>query len=530
MTFERESLLQTPAATAWRKIGTQPHHGIDVFLSALHSKNSLGIGEYLDLIPVIHWCKEVGFDVVQLLPLNDSGFDPSPYNALSSCALNPIYLSLHCLPLAESSPHLLEKLESLKPYSLLPRVAYRDVLSAKIKWLREYLEIFKTELLTNHDYQTFKAGHPWVETYALFKALKEHFDQASWETWPTSYQHFDAVRRTALLEEFKEPIEFYTVLQYFSFLQLKEVRTYAETQQVLIEGDIPILVSRDSADVWQAPQFFDLTLAAGAPPDTYTLEGQYWGFPIFNWEIMRQDDYRFWRERLNNAAEFYHLYRIDHAVGFFKIWAIPLNEPSSKGSFISADESHWIPQGEHILNVMLASSDMLPLAEDLGAVPDQVRTCLTQLGIPGTKVIRWEREYTTTKNYIPYNKYPLLSLTCVSTHDSETLTLWWDNNPEESKAFAKFKGWTYATSLDYDKRLDILRDSHGTPSLFHINLLQEYFALFPELVAEDPNEERINIPGRLQPTNWTYRYHTNIDTWTTHKPLHQALRTLLHKQ
>lgn len=528
MTFEKETLLQTPAGAAWRKVGIEPHHGINLFLSALHSKTSLGIGEYPDLIPVMLWCEEVGFNVIQLLPLNDSGFDPSPYNAISSCALNPIHLSLYHLPWIESCPQLIEKLASLKGYSVLPQVAYRDVLSHKIKWLKEYFGTFKNEFLSDRDYQAFKAKHPWVETYALFKALKEHFDQTSWETWPGEFQAIDASRRSALLEEYKEGVEFYTLLQHLAYLQMKEVHAFADNHHILLEGDIPILVSRDSADVWHAPQFFDLTLAAGAPPDAYAKEGQYWGFPLFNWEEMRQDDYRFWRERLHNAEQLYHLYRIDHAVGFFRIWGIPLNESSSKGAFVPPDTEKWIPQGEHILNTMLASSEMLPVAEDLGSVPNEVRACLTRLGIPGTKVIRWERDYQKNGTYIPYSDYPTLSLTCVSTHDSETLTLWWQDTCEEAEAFAKFKGWTYSTPLSQEHRLAILKDSHTTPSLFHINLLQEYFALFPELIASEPNEERINIPGKVLQTNWTYRYHTDIETWTTHNPLKETLREILH--
>ncbi len=120
-----------------------------------------------------------------------------------------------------------------------------------------------------------------------------------------------------------------------------------------------------------------------------------------------------------------------------------------------------------------------------------------------------------------------MSLSCVSTHDSETLTLWWHDSTEEAKEFAKFKEWTYTPDLSQEERLTILRDSHRTPSLFHINLLQEYFALFPELIAEDPHEERINIPGKFLPTNWTYRYHTPIEVWTEHKSLQKTMKAML---
>lgn len=533
MNIDLNSLLQTPAGNAWRNIGIHPHHGINVYLSALHSIDSCGIGEFLDLLPVMNFCMNVGFDVIQLLPLNDSGYDPSPYNALSSLALNPIHLSLWALPWLqekqEHRPPLLEKLSSLRAYSLLPRVAYRDVLATKIRWLREYFDFFRAAIATDQEFQLFKDAHPWVETYALFKTLKEKFDHASWESWPTDYQKFDSNKRSQLIEEFKDSIEFYSLLQHLCFMQLKQLRSFADRHGLLLMGDIPILVSRDSVDVWHVPQLFNLRFAAGAPPDFYCKEGQYWGFPLFDWEAMRLDDYRFWRERMRYASEFYHLYRIDHAVGFFKIWGIPLGKASSYGHFVPSDPTRWISQGEHLLSMILASSNMLPIAEDLGAVTKEIRVCLARLGIPGTKVMRWMRNYDDHEEYLPYDQYPPLSLCCVSTHDSETLTLWWCDFVEEAKAFAKFKGWDYIPILDEEKRLEILKDCHASPSLFHINLLQEYFAFFPELIAKDPNDERINIPGKLLPTNWSYKYHTPIEVWTKHQPLQLLFKEILAK-
>lgn len=533
MNIDIDALMQTPAGHAWRIVGAHPHHGIDIFLSGLHSSNSCGIGEFLDLLPVMNFCLNVGFDVIQLLPLNDSGYDPSPYNALSSLALNPVYLSLHSLPRLETKDEqclsLIEKLNPIKAYSLLPRVAYRDVLAAKIRWLREYFDFFREEFAADPELQLFKNGNPWVETYALFKALKEKFDHASWENWPQEYQKFDSDKRTLLIEEFKDAVEFYSLLQYLCFTQLKQVRSFADRHSLLLMGDIPILVSRDSVDVWHVPQLFDLHFAAGAPPDFYCEEGQYWGFPLFNWDAMRLDDYRFWRERMRYANEFYHLYRIDHAIGFFKIWGIPIGKASSYGHFIPSDENRWIPHGEHLLNMILASSNMLPIAEDLGAVTNEIRGCLTKLGIPGTTVVRWSRNYNDHKEYLPYDQYPPLSLCCVSTHDSETLTLWWCDLQEEAEAFAKFKHWDYVPLLDQQQRLEILQDCHATPSLFHINLLQEYFAFFPELIAKDPNDERINIPGKLLPTNWSYKYHTPIEVWSAHKPLQTTFKKILTK-
>jgi 4-alpha-glucanotransferase len=163
----------------------------------------------------------------------------------------------------------------------------------------------------------------------------------------------------------------------------------------------------------------------------------------------------------------------------------------------------------------------------LGSVPSSVRTTLAELGICGTKVIRWERRYEQDGSFIPFSDYPKLSLTTVSTHDSDTLQLWWQNSPDEAKAFCAFLGWNYSPDLSFDQRLKLLNDAHHTPSIFHINLLQEYLALFPELVSANPQDERINVPGKVLPANWTYRFRPSIEEIAAHLPLKKAIASVL---
>ena len=244
---------------------------------------------------------------------------------------------------------------------------------------------------------------------------------------------------------------------------------------------------------------------------------------------MKKQNYAWWKQRIEVASRYYDLYRIDHAVGFFRIWAIPLEHPAKEGKFVPENPALWIPQGKEILQTLLDSSAMQPIAEDLGDVPPSVRTCLTELGIPGTKVMRWEREYNDHGSFTPLEKYSRLSLTTVSTHDSETLQQWWQNDPESAKIFSSMRGWTYSPDLTFDQRLAILKESHHTPSLYHVNLLQEYLALFPALVADHPDEERINIPGVVLPTNWTYRFRPSVEEMTSHAPLRDCLLNILQK-
>lgn len=527
--MEYQTLLESATGHLWKRIGTFPHHGIDLPLSALHSKNSCGIGEFLDLLPMIDWCKSLKLDVIQLLPLNDTGDDPSPYNTLSSCAFNPIYLSLYALPYLDTLPELEKKLKELQVMTGTQRVMYNEVKVQKIYWLRLYFEAVGSRLLKSDAFQKFVEQNSWAVPYALFKVLKDKLDHSFWKLWPEELQNLKKPDYKELLARHEKECSFYLLVQFLAFTQLKIVRDHAVAAGILLKGDIPILISPDSVDVWHHSEFFDMTLAAGAPPnDPYTGDDQqYWGFPLYKWDVLKQSSHTWWRQRLKVASELYDMYRIDHAVGLFRIWAIPVGHPEILGIFIPEDPHLWIPQGKEILEMMVDASPMLPIAEDLGLVPSVVRQCLAELGIPGTKVMRWERLWESDKSFIPYHAYPTVSMTCVSTHDSPTLTQWWRDYPKEVEAFCVFKGWKYLPDLTLQQRKEILWDSHHTTSLFHINLLQEYLALFPELIWPNPDDERINIPGKVLPANWTYRFKPSIETLTSHKGLQGEISQLL---
>jgi len=471
----------------WEKVGLHTHHGIALPLFSLRSKKSCGIGEFNDLIPIIDWCASLKLDVIQLLPINDTGEDTSPYNAVSSCALNPIYLSLADLPGATN-------LSDFEPLTKLPRIAYNEVRTKKLHWLYDYyLQNYKT-VSAQSDFQTFVQENPWLQAYANYK------------------------------NEGRE--DFNIFLQFLCFEQLKRVRAYATSLKVFLKGDIPILLSPQSADCRSEPELFDLTLDAGAPPDFYNPLGQHWGFPLMNWETMRKNHFNWWKRRLSIAENFFHIYRIDHVVGLFRIWGIPKGEKPFNGQFVPADATLWVPQGREILEMMIDSTTMLPIAEDLGVVPEEVRHLLKELGICGTSVIRWEKKEEIPR---PYEEYNPFTLTTVSTHDSEPLLVWWKNYSEEAKSYAKFKNWPYSPELTLDQRIEILKDSHHTTSYFHINPLQEYLTIFPEFSWEFPEDERINIPGTVWPTNWTYRFRPYVEEIIASKPLADLFKQLLLK-
>ncbi|CCB89665.1 4-alpha-glucanotransferase [Simkania negevensis] len=525
----KSQLLNSPARYLWERIGIFSHHGIDLPVSALRTKKSCGIGEFFDLLPIIDWCHEIKLDVLMLLPLNECTTDPSPYNSISSRALHPIYLSLEELPYLQSYPKVKGKLAAFRYLNETPRIQYHEVLQKKMVWLREYFEAVKESFLANPDFENFKESHHWLKPYALFKVLKHKMEQAPWTTWPKELLSPSKGEYDQLIEDNQDDIIFHIALQFLCYEQMKCVKNYSLAKQVFLKGDIPILINPDSVDVWAEPHLFDLTKAAGAPPDAYSSEGQYWGCPLFNWNAMRKyaENYEWWKERLDFAGHFYDLFRIDHIVGFFRIWGIPHNHSPKAGSYIPADPSEWIPQGQEILQFLHHNSNMLPIGEDLGTVPREIKHCLAKLGIPGTKIIRWERKEDKKRSFIPYDEYPRLSMTSVSTHDTEPLALWWQVQKDEAKAFAEFKGWSYSPTLSFDQHREILRDSHQTPSLFHINLLQDYLSLFPELVWENLKDEQINIPGTTSPFNWTYRFRPSVEEIVSHEGLKKTMKELI---
>ncbi|KIC75881.1 4-alpha-glucanotransferase [Neochlamydia sp. TUME1] len=500
------SLLATPSAPGWKAVGIKQHHGINVPLFSLHTKNSGGIGEFHDLKWVIDWCHQVNFNVIQLLPLNDTGPEPSPYSSISAFALNPLHISLSSLPGVETYKDLAGLLAELQLLTKKQRVDYPTLHIKRDLFLQLYYQYTYAHQSQLPDYLNFTKENPWLQGYALFKALKEISNWQPLDSWPSELQDPCPAEIERLQKKYETQISYHIFLQYLCFKQFEEVRKYAQFKNILLKGDIPILISRESADVWLHRKLFIMDQNAGAPPDIYSQEGQNWHFPLYNWEEMEKDHYTWWQERLKVAGRLYDIFRIDHIVGFFRIWAIPLGQASVQGKFFPEDETQWAPLGKKNLTMMLKNCSMLPIGEDLGAVPPKVRECLKNLGICATKVMRWERNWEGDKSFIDIHAYPPESMTTVSTHDSETLKQWWKNHPEEALYLCQAKGWKYEPDLSFEKNLAILKDSHRSPSLFHINLLHEYFSLFPYMAWDELSDERINDPSGQSTTNWTYRY------------------------
>lgn len=501
----------TSAADHWKRIPLRPHHGSVVPLFSIYTSASCGIGEYPDLIPLLELSERCGWSVLQLLPLNATGGGASPYSSLSGCALNPIHLGLQSLldhPHAPLSPDLTSSLKAIvekgKGINRTQRVDYPTVAELKERFLRLYHSAIFAALRESDTYKAFLASHPWLDSYAQFVTLKA-IRGGSWREWP------ETEPSSEFAQAHRDEIDYHQCVQYLCFEQMCRVKRAADQRGILLKGDLPILVDRESAEVWANRQDFLPNGRAGAPPDYYAPEGQDWGFPLYDWKQIGEEGFALWKQRLQAAEELYHLYRLDHFVGFFRIWSIPDGHSAKEGAYFPADEREWLPQGEMIMRHLLSASKMLPIAEDLGTVPDEVRQMMRQMGICGTKVLRWERRWKGDQGFIPVEEYPLLSLTTVSTHDSSLLRQWWEEEVEEARLLEEAQGWVEQEKLTPQRRKEILQLAHRSRSLFHIDLLQEYLPLC-ERYATPTESDRINVPGTIAATNWSARLPVAIET------------------
>lgn len=494
--------------TIWNQIGSQPQHGVCVPLFSLHTKNSCGIGEFLDLLPFIQWCKKQGFRIIQLLPLNDSGEDSSPYNCISSVALNPLYLSLTRLPYVFDVPDAQSKLEAMQKLSLTSRVAYKLLKPLKWAFLYEYYLTYKQSGKLSQNSAFFKFCDKekyWLRPYSIFRSIKKHLHGLPIQQWPKIFLHTELCHQWE--KDFDHDCQFFSFLQFLCFQQLSQVKKFADKCQIFLHGDIPILISKDSCDVWYYRQYFSSS-SAGAPPDMYNAKGQNWELPSYNMKNLAKDNYIWWKTRLKYAEHFYSIYRLDHVAGFYRLW---IWDSSGHGYFYPEKEQDFLNQGERVLSHLLRVSSMLPIGEDLGHVPVSIKNSLARLGICGIRIPRWERLWPTQSQFIPFDQYTPLSVTTLSTHDSDTLNGWWEHSPKEAKQFATFIGMKYEKKLSVEKHFEILKLSHQTSSIFHINLFNDYLALNPQWVNKNTQYERINVPGTVTANNWVYRVKPSVE-------------------
>lgn len=413
--------LNTKTADKWRRIGTKRRAGVVVPLYSVYSMDSTGIGELADLKLLADWCKITGISIIQLLPLNDVGDDFAPYNAVSSFAIDPMYIRLKDIKQTDLSPFTSEIERIKKRYKpLFSRVNYK-IKQAKIDLLWKVYISSKTDDIS--DFNEYKrVNEYWLNDYAVYKVITELNPGKGWNDWDEPLR----IKDIQTVENFRkvnvERIEFYKWMQWQLFEQLKVVRTYLAQNDILLLGDLPFLVSRESADVWAHQNYFMLQLASGAPPDMYYAMGQKWGMPPYEWNTIANDSFIYVKIKLKYAENFYDMFRIDHFVGLFRVWVSPINEETTPGSYMPGEEYLWEPHGRRIIEEMVNASSMLPCAEDLGTVPGCSYHVLYDYGIPG---IDFQRYYKSNNGFRSPAEYRLNSAAVCSTHDSSYWVNWW---------------------------------------------------------------------------------------------------------
>jgi len=322
------------------KFPTRPWRGAGVAVPvfSLRTEDSFGVGEFHDIKKLVDWAVKAGQNVIQILPINDTTMtrswrDSYPYNAVSSFALHPQFIHLPSAGVRQDASYKAMKAH----FESLPAVDYEAVNGAKMELLHKlYVGAKGKAVLASKEYQAFEQANPWLLPYAVFCVLRDIYGTPDFGEWK-QLSTYQPKKVHAFAEAHKEEVGFYCYVQFLLDVQLREAVEYAHLHGVALKGDLPIGVSRSSADAWQFPNLFHMDSQAGAPPDAFAEDGQNWGFPTYNWEEMEKDGYAWWKARMGKMAQYFDAFRIDHILGFFRIWEIPVpNKSGLLGHFSPA--------------------------------------------------------------------------------------------------------------------------------------------------------------------------------------------------
>lgn len=550
-----------------------PNHKIAGVLApvfALRGSRDLGIGDTEAVRELVDWSAHHGFGMVQVLPVNEPGGDSSPYNIISSVALDPVMIATHPEAMRDLSAadfhavcdkHAVDTLRTGK-------VNYRAVRALKGELLAAAWKKFKSSQLKEKtrrakEFQAWsKKNAAWLEPYTLFRALvRMHGENEVTDHWPRRQRTYASAKKwlvtaaPAQRRKIRALREFFAYVQWIAYGQWSALKNHAESRGVALVGDVPVGVSLYSADVFANPEIFDVTRCAGAPPekffaaDPFTAKwGQNWGFPLYAWGEMAKDGYAWWRQRLRKSMEIFHALRVDHALGFFRIYSFPWR-PERNGEFLPLSEveakertggelPHFVPcddstphnmetnrgQGERLFRMILEETGPHRIiAEDLGELSPYVRPTLQALHIPGFKIPQWERGHDGWP--VSGGDYERESLATYATHDHPSLRAYWDGWWADTQS-----GDPHRAGHAYRQMEELARFAHLQVNLpvpwsdeIHEALLQALFQSNSWLAVNMITDlfgtsERFNVPGAVGDQNWTDRFPIPIDQWDARWP------------
>lgn len=461
--------------------------GVLMHISSLPGPEGIGtLGK--DARRFLRFLKDAGMALWQVLPISPTGYGESPYQCFSSFAGNPLFIDLEILE-EEGLYQPAEKSE-VPPAE---KVDYAATMKAKEEALRLCFQQSQEKLKDEVEAFLAEQGH-WLKDYALFYALKKHFGGGSWMDWPDEQIRMRQPEAMAKYRELlKEDIAYQAFVQYLFFKQWRALKKDANALGIRLFGDMPIYVAMDSADCWANPEIFLLDherrplWVAGVPPDYFTMDGQLWGNPLYDWKRLRKDRYRWWIQRLRAMGEIYDLIRVDHFIGFANYYAVRYGASTAR-------YGGWrVGPGRHFFKrVRKELPDLHIIAEDLGAINDRVRKLLNFCGYPGMKVLSFAFSGGDDNIHLPEHCLKH-SVYYTGTHDNDTVLGWWEKAGEAERARAR-----EVLQLKDDSKIcqamveEVLKSRADTAIL----PMQDLLCL--------PGSARMNLPGTLG-GNWLWR-------------------------
>ncbi len=543
--------------------------GVLAPLFALRTENDLGIGDLEGLRQFIDWAAQIGFKLVQLLPINEVGGDHSPYNAISAVALEPT--TLHLAP--GSPPDLTQDdfddvLRGIDLAKLRKGAVKHDrVRRLKMALFEKAFERFmRRDDDRTADFSIFSEREAeWLDDYAFFRVLmEENGGRETWDQWREEHRRADNARdwlraqHEGVQRRFHKRESFFKYIQWVAFDQWTAARAYAEERGVALMGDIPFGVNLYSVDVYSQPDQFAVDWSGGAPAEPYFKDdeftqkwGQNWGIPLYRWDVMRGRNLDWWRRRVRGVRRIFHVFRIDHVMGFYRIYAFPWR-PARNPEFLSLswdemraktggafpqfyprDDSTWENceanrrEGEEYLRVVLEESRANRVAgEDLGSVPDYVRPSLRSLGVAGFKIPQWEN-YPDGRS-IPGHDYQRVSVATYATHDHKPVRALWEDAFEQSTSdseqarhdLAKIASFAGVAAPNGTRDFD--RDFYP-PIMEALFRCESWIALvmITDLLAR---KDRFNVPGTTTSSNWSRRMGKTVNGLQQSRSVRKRMR------
>ena len=453
----------------------------------------------------VDFLKAAGQRRWQILPLNPTGYGDSPYQSCSTFAGN----------------HYLIDLDTLIEEKLLKKTEVTGIVWCRREDKADFGLLHDNRLkVLRLAYGRFKGGRKfddfcrdnesWLTDFGLYMALKARNGGKPWYQWEDDLKYRDVDVMDELLVELEDEIRFYGFVQFKFYEQWNKLRTYAHKNGIRIIGDVPIYVPYDSVDVWADPELFQLdedlnpTAVAGCPPDCFSEDGQLWGNPLYAWERHGRDGYRWWIRRLGAAGKLYDVVRLDHFRGFEAYWAVPYGDETARGG-------KWVkgPDMDFVNAVKQALPKLDIIAEDLGLLTPEVVEMLKKSGYPGMKVLQFAFDAHTPSAYLPYNHIPN-SVCYVGTHDNMTCLQWLQEADEETLDYA-----TAYMGLNEEEGLawGVIRTAMASVCDLCMVPLQDYLEL--------GEAGRMNCPGILSDSNWTWRAKCGTMTADLAKKIHR---------